>query len=118
MAQEHTMLVVGHARLPKNIPSRAIFETLFIVAKVDRSYGVIINADINLVSDITKQDIAALLIGYSLRDSVDTICNRIREHFHGMSASATIAAVRDLFKSYDMLVNGKEAPAVSEVYEA
>lgn len=98
----NTIFIAGHAKLPSGMAARSVFETLTITAEIDRKYGVIVAASCTLATDHGKEYISRMLKGHSLRDGIDEPLNHIRDGYLGKANNALIAALKDLYKQYEL----------------
>jgi hypothetical protein len=103
----NTIFIAGHAKLPSGMAAKSVFETLTITAEIDKKYGVIVDASCTLATEHGRNYIAGILKGYSLRDGIEEPLNRIKNGYLGKANHALIAALKDLYKQYELLSNTK-----------
>lgn len=103
--KKNTIYILGTARISKNDPISAIYETFFVGIILERNSGKIIDSTCNMVRDVTTDFVKSILIGYTLTDDIDQIINEIQERFYGMAQKAVIAAVKDALNKYMMIIN-------------
>ncbi|MFC4617494.1 DUF3870 domain-containing protein [Camelliibacillus cellulosilyticus] len=95
-----TLLLAGHAKLPRGMAARDIYETLTITAEVDERYGVVIHTSCTLATHHSQDYLNTLLKGFSLNDGVEPLIDAIEHGYHGKAKDALIAACRDLYYHY------------------
>ncbi|GIM48030.1 hypothetical protein DNHGIG_35790 [Collibacillus ludicampi] len=102
-----TYFLAGHARLPQGMAAKSVFDTLTITAEIDRKYGVILQASCTLATEHGRDYIGHLLRGISLRDGIEEAIQMIHSHYHGRAANALIAALKDLYTQFELLIEKK-----------
>lgn len=95
-----TIYIAGHANLPQGMAAKGIYGTLAVVTEVDRKYGVIVRASCSLVISQSQEFIGSILVGHSLKDGVEDLIREIKERYHGAAQNALIAALKDLYRTY------------------
>lgn len=101
-----TFFMAGHARLPKGMAVRSVYETLTITIEADHKYHVIIEASCTLATEHGRDFIAQILRGYSLRDGIEEITQEISYHYQGKAQNAIVSALKDLYRQYTSYLNG------------
>ncbi|GAA0180572.1 DUF3870 domain-containing protein [Clostridium sediminicola] len=104
--EKNTIYILGTARISKNDPISAIYETFFVGIILERDSGKVIDLTCNMVRDVTNDFIKSILVGYNLTEDIDEIIKEIQERFYGMAQKAVIAAVKDARNKYMMIING------------
>lgn len=100
MSQRRTMMIAGHANLPQGMAAKSLFGTLAVVVEVDRKYGVIVSATCTLATEQAQDYMAAILVGSSLNDGIETLIEEIKDDYHGAAQNALIAALKDVHRTY------------------
>ncbi|MGV3488624.1 MAG: DUF3870 domain-containing protein [Tuberibacillus sp.] len=95
-----TLMLAGHAKLPRGMAARDLYETLTITAEVDVKYGVILEACCTLATTHAQDYFNQLLKGFSLSEGIDPIISAIESGYHGKAKEALIAGCRDLYHHY------------------
>lgn len=98
-----TIVLVGHAALPQGTAAKGTHDHLAIVVEIDKKYGVIIDAQCTLVTDLANRNVVKFLKGYSLQDGVDGIIEEILSSYYGGARNALIAALKDLNREYQKI---------------
>lgn len=96
-----TVFLAGHAKLPQGSAAQSVYENLCITVEVDPKYHVVIRASCNLVTELGRDYVERLLVGFSLRDGLGPIMTEVRTLYQGAAQNAIIAALRDLQKCYE-----------------
>jgi hypothetical protein len=99
-----TLMLSGHAKLPRGMAARDLYETLTITAEVDVKYGVIIEACCTLATRHAQDYLNHLLKGFSLNEGLEPILSALEFGYQGKAKEALIAACRDLYHHYSELV--------------
>lgn len=102
-----TMCLSGHGKLPTGSAAKTAYDTLAVTVEVDRRYGVVIDCDCTLVTEVGRSFVRQLMRGCSLRDDVPEIIRLVSAHFHGATRNALVAALKDLESEYQR-VRGSE----------
>ena len=96
MLSEATIFIAGYARLPQGMAAKNLYDSMTITAEVDKKYGVIVDAECTLVTELGRDFMKRLLKGHSLLDGTQTLIEMIQVYYKGKAASALVAAVKDL----------------------
>lgn len=96
----NTMFIAGHGKLPAGSAAKAVYEMLAVTVEVDKKFGVILDADCTLATDLGRQMVRQLLRGYSLREDMDLIRKSVTDSYFGKVKSALLAALNDLETEY------------------
>lgn len=99
-ADADCILISGYAKLPANITSEEIYKTLVTVAIVDRNSGMILDAECSMVTDIAKQFIANLMIGYNLNDGLFGLMEQFEKTYFGHAKRAVETSLKMIFTKY------------------
>ena len=104
------ILISGYAKLPAHITSEEIYKVLVVAAIVDSRTGVIIEAEVSLITDLTKNFISSIMCGYDLNLGPDLLISRFEACYFGSAKKAIETAIRMIFSKYDDIKNGKILP--------
>ncbi|TCP27033.1 uncharacterized protein DUF3870 [Scopulibacillus darangshiensis] len=99
-----TIMIAGHAKLPRGMAARDVYETLTVTAEIDPKYGVIVEASCTLLTIHAQNFLNDLLRGYSLIEGQEQILEAIQNGYHGKAKDALMAACKDMYYYY---VNSK-----------
>jgi hypothetical protein len=95
-----TVILVGHAAFPQGMAAKGLYDHLSIVAEVDRVYGVIVDVECNLITDLANGFVRNLLQGYCLKDGIDDLVSEVFSSYRGAAKNAIIAAIKDLHREF------------------
>ena len=90
-----TVCVVGVATPTASTPTAVQYDKLIMVLICERRGGTILDAECNMVVDVTSDYIASLLIGHSLYTELEIMVKELQEKYNGISLKALIVALRD-----------------------
>ena len=98
MENKNTILVVGQAKPSKE---DAIYNLEFYISLiVERDTGKILELDCNTILEVTKQFVASMFVGKSLRTDVPLIEKEIRERYFALTQKPLIACMKDACNRY------------------
>jgi hypothetical protein len=95
-----TAIYVGHARAPSNSVTGQICKIIQVVMEIDKEGGDIVTADVNLVSEVSRNYVVTLLVGRNLMGELGVIINDIEQDYHSASQKAVVQALHDLYQQY------------------
>lgn len=84
---EH-ICVVGDARPEKTNPIYLAHEKVILILVVERATGLIVDADTNMVCELTRRFLRSVFVGHSLVDDLEEIRNSLLELSGGLQAGA------------------------------
>ena len=88
MENKNTILVVGQAKPSKEDAIYNLHGEFYISLIVERDTGKILELDCNTILEVTKQFVASMFVGKSLRTDVPLIEKEIRERYFCFDAEA------------------------------
>lgn len=94
------VLISGYAKLPANITSEEIFKTMVVVVLVDMEFGTIVNAECSVVTEVAKNFIASLIIGYNMNDGPQKLTARFDAMYFGQTKKAIETSLKMIFAKY------------------
>lgn len=107
MYDKNTILVVGQAKPSKEDAIYNLHGEFYISLVLDRENGKILDMDCNTILEVTKNFVATLLIGRSLRDDVQMLEKEIKERYFALTQKPLIACIKDAHNRY-MMVTGQK----------
>ena len=107
MYDKNTILVVGQAKPSKEDAIYNLHGEFYISLVLDRETGKILDMDCNTILEVTKNFVATLLIGRSLRDDVQMLEKEIKERYFALTQKPLIACIKDAHNRY-MMVTGQK----------
>ena len=90
---EH-ICVVGDARPEKTNPIYLAHEKVILILVVERATGLIVDADTNMVCELTRRFLRSVFVGHSLVDDLEEIRNSLLDNYLGDSKRVLYAAAR------------------------
>lgn len=100
MEPGNQVCIVANAHLDQRNPMYHVHEKLILVLVVERKTGVILDCDVNVVCNLTRQFIQAIFLGMNLEQDINKIRDSIQENYFGMSAKALVTAARAARSKY------------------
>ena len=98
MENKNTILVVGQAKPSKEDAIYNLHGEFYISLIVERDTGKILELDCNTILEVTKQFVASMFVGKSLRTDVPLI--EIRERYFALTQKPLIACMKDACNRY------------------
>ena len=100
MENKNTILVVGQAKPSKEDAIYNLHGEFYISLIVERDTGKILELDCNTILEVTKQFVASMFVGESLRTDVPLIEKEIRERYFALTQKPLIACMKDACNRY------------------
>lgn len=107
MYENNTILVVGQAKPSKDDAIYNLHGEFYISLVLDRESGRILDMDCNTILEVTKNFVASMLIGKSIRDDVKAMELEIKERYFALTQKPLIACIKDAHNRY-MMVTGQK----------
>lgn len=107
MYDKNTILVVGQAKPSREDAIYNLHGEFYISLVLDRETGKILDMDCNTILEVTKNFVASMLIGRSLRDDVQVLEKEIKERYFALTQKPLIACIKDAHNRY-MMVTGQK----------
>ena len=95
MENKNTILVVGQAKPSKEDAIYNLHGEFYISLIVERDTGKILELDCNTILEVTKQFVASMFVGKSLRTDVPLIEKEIRDRYFALTQKPLIACMKD-----------------------
>ncbi len=97
---KNIVLLSGYAKLPNNTTAEMIYQILAVAILFDNRSGIILKAEASMVTNIAKEFIAQLLVGYNLNDGPEELMATFEAYYHGNAKRALETAIRMIFTKY------------------
>ena len=107
MYENNTILVVGQAKPSKDDAIYNLHGEFYISLVLDRESGRILDMDCKTILEVTKNFVASMLIGKSIRDDVKALELEIKERYFALTQKPLIACIKDAHNRY-MMVTGQK----------
>ncbi len=78
----------GDARPEKTNPIYLAHEKVILILVVERATGLIVDADTNMVCELTRRFLRSVFVGHSLVDDLEEIRNSLLDNYLGTQAGA------------------------------
>jgi len=100
MQKQDILLFAGYARLPENIVSGHGSDLLTLELEVDLTTDLIVDASCSSIPALGQKFILDLLIGYDLKQTLDSPKDEIQRYFCGPAKKAVLAALEKAYAGY------------------
>ena len=100
MENKNTILVVGQAKPSREDAIYNLHGEFYISLIVERDKGKILELDCNTILEVTKQFVASMFVGKSLKTDGPLIEKEIRESYFSMTQKPLIACMKDACNRY------------------
>ena len=107
MYKENTILVVGQAKPSKEDAIYNLHGEFYISLVLNRESGEILDMDCNTILEVTKNFVASMLIGKSLKTDVAILEKEIKNRYFALTQKPLIACIKDAHNRY-MMVTGQK----------
>ena len=107
MYGKDTILVIGQAKPSKDDAIYNLHGEFYISLVLDKENGKIIDMDCNTILEVTKNFVASMLIGKSLKDDVAIMEKEIKERYFALTQKPLIACLKDAHNRYMMVMAKK-----------
>lgn len=107
MYENNTILVVGQAKPSKEDAIYNLHGEFYISLVLERESGKILDMDCNTILEVTKNFVASMLIGKSLKDDVAELEKEIKARYFALTQKPLIACIKDAHNRY-MMVTGQK----------
>lgn len=101
---ENSLYVAGIAKASAQNPIAVRYEQLLTALVFDRENGRIIDADVNMVCELTTDFVKSLLIGYSIFTDLPKMAENISKNYCGLSRKALVVCIKNAFANISELV--------------
>ena len=107
MYGKDTILIIGQAKPSKDDAIYNLHGEFYISLVLDKESGKIIDMACNTVLEVTKNFVASMLIGKSLKDDVAIMEKEIKERYFALTQKPLIACLKDAHNRYMMVMAKK-----------
>ncbi len=107
MRSNDKILISGYAKLPAHITSEEIYHSVVVVLVIDLQMGTILNAECSMTTELAKQFVADLLVGYNMDNGPEALISRFDRVYFGQAKKAIVTALKMIFAKYDEIVSEK-----------
>lgn len=96
-----TIIVTAYAKAPQNTSMFEVYKHIGIVLEIDRGSKEIVNAEFTLITNLAKDYLKRLFIGYNMNDGVEGIIKRIENSYFAPSTNSFNVALKSVFRRYE-----------------
>ena len=102
-----TILVVGQAKPSREDAIYNLHGEFYISLVLEKETGKILDMDCNTILEVTKNFVASMLIGKSIKDDLKAMEKEIKERYFALTQKPLIACLKDAHNRY-MMVTGQK----------
>ncbi|MDM5200527.1 DUF3870 domain-containing protein [Fictibacillus enclensis] len=95
-----TVLVTGYAKAPQGSSMFELYKTSGIVIEIDTETNLIVNAEFTFVTELARDFLRRVIVGYDLSQGIDGLVQRIEDYYYTPSTNSVIMAVKAAYKRY------------------
>ena len=92
----NAILAAGMARPSASTPIAVKYDLLLVMV-LDRESGVVLDAECNMLVDVSSEYIASLLVGRCFYTELDEMIAAVQRGYHGLSQKALVVCLKDAF---------------------
>lgn len=104
MRRNDKVLISGYAKLPAHITSEEVFHTAVVVLVIDLQMGTILSAECSMATELGKQFVADLLVGYNMDNGPEALIAKFDRVYYGQAKKAIVTALKMIFAKYDEII--------------
>ena len=106
MYDSNTVLIVGQAKPSREDAIYSLHGEFYISLVVERDTGEILDLECNTILSVTRNFVASLLIGKSIKTDLEEMEQMIRERYFALTQKPLIACIKDAHNRY-MMITGQ-----------
>lgn len=107
MYEANTILVVGQAKPSREDAIYNLHGEFYISLVLEKDTGKILDVECNTILSVTKNFVASMFIGKSIRTDLDILEKEIKERYFALTQKPLIACMKDAHNRY-MMVTGRK----------
>ena len=101
---ENSVCIVGATRVKNQNPINVTYQLLIGSFLIDPSDGTVLDVEFNTICKVTNDFMAGLMIGRSMYQDVEDICEQIQRRYMGESKKSFQVVVKDAAEKLRQLV--------------
>lgn len=109
MYEKDTILVVGQAKPSREDAIYNLHGEFYISLVLEKESGKILDVECNAILSVTRNFVASMLIGKSIKTDLEEIEKEIRSRYYALTQKPLIACVKDAYNRYMMATEQKTA---------
>ena len=106
MYENNTLLIVGQAKPSREDAIYTLHGEFYISLVVEKERGKILDIECNTILAVTRNFVADLFIGKSIKTDLEELEKTIKERYFALTQKPLIACMKDAHNRY-MMVTGK-----------
>lgn len=106
MYDNNTLLIVGQAKPSREDAIYTLHGEFYISLVVEKESGKILDIECNTILAVTRNFVADLFIGKSIKTDLEELEKTIKERYFALTQKPLIACMKDAHNRY-MMVTGK-----------
>lgn len=106
MYDKNTVLVVGQAKPSREDAIYNLHGEFYISLVVEKDTGKIVDVECNTILSVTRNFVASMFIGKSIKTDLDVLEKEIKERYFALTQKPLIACMKDAHNRY-MMVAGR-----------
>lgn len=107
MYEANTILVVGQAKPSREDAIYNLHGEFYISLVLEKDTGKILDVECNTILAVTRNFVASMFIGKSIKTDLDILEKEIRERYFALTQKPLIACMKDAHNRY-MMVTGQK----------
>lgn len=107
MYGKDTILVVGQAKPSREDAIYNLHGEFYISLVLEKESGKILDVECNTILTVTRNFVASVLIGKSLKTDLSEMEKEIRSRYFALTQKPLIACVKDAYNRYMMVTEQK-----------
>lgn len=100
-----TVYIIGDSKTAINNAITHQYNAFYLAIIVDMENEVIVDAGASVTLQVTNEFIRSLFVGYSMKQGLEPMIDRISHRYFGASQKAIIVAWKDAFKKYQQIIS-------------
>lgn len=107
MYEANTILVVGQAKPSREDAIYNLHGEFYVSLVLERDTGKILDVECNTILSVTRNFVASMFIGRSIKTDLEVLEKEIRERYFALTQKPLIACLKDAHNRY-MMVTGQK----------
>lgn len=95
-----TVLVTGYAKAPQGTSMYERHKYVGIVLEIHRETDVILDAEFTFVTELAKDYVRRLAVGYDLKKGIEPLLDHVKNHYFAPSQQSVLVALKVAYQRY------------------
>lgn|SRR5699024_720005 len=100
MESLNTVLVTAYAKSPQGTSMYEVNKYAGLVLEIDKSTHKIVDAEFTFITGLAQRFFKKIFVGFDLTANLDSMIERIEQHYYAPSANAIIVALKSAQQRY------------------